>query len=447
MAGLPRGPNPRYLRTCPPGMACCVAGAQRECFEPQVLDTMPFDANDRAQAECEDGWWSSTVRCAKVEEVHAPGLDNKSRRYFQFCPEDGTGAQWVRMTQISLSRPPDDVCAEHLGRPIRSLTEVRYPHWRGERDSCATGMRDAYVVVDISPMFILLERIGETLEVMLGFGESCLHFMRAHSRSGPRDEPQGLDCRSHRLPSGRNVRDLLEWMDGPLQWTWSPDHAPFHQSHYLATKLKAFLLADVAARPGAPRHHNALQKASFHAPECHKVPADDDGAALSTAPASSKASDNIEDGSLLWAHDRMRALRAVTSDGLSLQHVFLAHRGDQEVVLAAVASNPDAMRFASEALRKDRRFALSAVEVDGLVLRHLGQRLTFDPDVVLAAVRQNEGALAFAAPALRFAKHFAMLAVQVNGLALRYLPAELREDPSIVMAAVRQARRGMVVRF
>jgi hypothetical protein len=88
---------------------------------------------------------------------------------------------------------------------------------------------------------------------------------------------------------------------------------------------------------------------------------------------------------------------------------FKGLRDDEEVVIAAVASEPRDFQWASPRLQANKAFVLKAVGVNGLCINWVAPELKRDKDVALAAVRQN--------------KH-----------AVKYLCAELQEDRDVVAA-------------
>jgi hypothetical protein len=77
---------------------------------------------------------------------------------------------------------------------------------------------------------------------------------------------------------------------------------------------------------------------------------------------------------------------------------FMSH-AEREVILAAVAQNPNLLRFATQH-QGDRDIVLAAVARNGGALQHAGA-LRADLTVVLVAVAQDATAAQYASPAVR----------------------------------------------
>ena len=72
-----------------------------------------------------------------------------------------------------------------------------------------------------------------------------------------------------------------------------------------------------------------------------------------------------------------------------LQHASERLRKERSVVLAAVASDWNALKFASEELKADRVIVLAAVAQYGDALQHASAELKNDKHIVLAAVSSS----------------------------------------------------------
>ena len=84
------------------------------------------------------------------------------------------------------------------------------------------------------------------------------------------------------------------------------------------------------------------------------------------------------------------AMRRVKSPGTILKYFDHILHDDEEVVLAAVARNPDELFYASQQLRDSKGFVLKAVGVNGLCIIRAAPSLTQDKELALAAVSQNK---------------------------------------------------------
>jgi len=103
---------------------------------------------------------------------------------------------------------------------------------------------------------------------------------------------------------------------------------------------------------------------------------------------------NIEKDSPRW-NDRSFCLDAVTEDGLLLQYVPDLNQ-DDEVCLAAVKKNPDALQFVR---RQTPRLCRTAIERDPLALKHVRQQNEF---LCRLAMEQDPLAEAYVAGEFRY---------------------------------------------
>eukprot|EP00913_Durusdinium_trenchii_P016234 g15256.t1 len=117
-------------------------------------------------------------------------------------------------------------------------------------------------------------------------------------------------------------------------------------------------------------------------------------------------------------------------------------RSERCVALAAVRSRAEAMAFAGQELLADRSFVLEALKLQGAALEHV-PHFQEDEDLVLAAVASDCSALRFSA--LRCQRSFVMRAVVTAGMCLEHVFAELLEDKELVLAAVGSS--GLALQF
>jgi len=112
-----------------------------------------------------------------------------------------------------------------------------------------------------------------------------------------------------------------------------------------------------------------------------------------------------------------------------------AAQEDPEVVLAAVAQNWAAMKFASAELRADPEFMLAALAQDRQAFVYAAAELKTDREFVLAAVAEDGHALMYASVELRADREIVLAAVRQYGGALAHAAAELKADPELLLAA------------
>lgn len=157
------------------------------------------------------------------------------------------------------------------------------------------------------------------------------------------------------------------------------------------------------------------------------------------------------------------ALAVVSENGMALQRLPLALRGDPEIVLAAASRAVDALEFASEELRDscdfvskairqdiaalefaslrlrgDRNFMQGAAEMDWRALRFADKALLRDRELVRITTEKNWQALSFTGEAMRSDRELLKVALDQTALALKYAGEPLRKDRNVVLDAVKQ---------
>lgn len=163
--------------------------------------------------------------------------------------------------------------------------------------------------------------------------------------------------------------------------------------------------------------------------------------------------------------DRDFVLMSVEYDGLFLRHASSELRSDEEVVLAAVGQNVEALkcahcnralvlfvvarcgralRMVPKGYRADPDVVMAAVRQEGFALQYAPECRRQDRDVVLAAVSNSGRALQAAALHLRKDKELVLAAVANDGLSLAFADTLLSDDPEVVLAAVQQNPKSLV---
>eukprot|EP01046_Picozoa_sp_COSAG06_P048048 COSAG06_NODE_7105_length_2632_cov_3.095934_2_plen_254_part_00 len=111
---------------------------------------------------------------------------------------------------------------------------------------------------------------------------------------------------------------------------------------------------------------------------------------------------------------------------------------DHQTVLAAVAQQGWALKFASSELQGSAEIVRVAVEQDGHALRHASAEMRGSADIVRVAVAQAGSSLQYASAELQGSAEIVRVAVEQSGYALRYASAELKGSAEIVRVAVAQ---------
>lgn len=117
--------------------------------------------------------------------------------------------------------------------------------------------------------------------------------------------------------------------------------------------------------------------------------------------------------------DKNAVLAAVSNCGDAIVYACDLLRGDEDVIMCALASGAR-LTSLCDATQRSRRIVLAAVHMDGLQLRHAQKIFQADRDVVLTAVQEN-------------------------GHALIYAHGSLRHDMEVVSAAASSRRRIIMV--
>jgi hypothetical protein len=144
-----------------------------------------------------------------------------------------------------------------------------------------------------------------------------------------------------------------------------------------------------------------------------------------------------------FASDNLRAdcellLAAISSSGQALKWAPAALQADRAIVWKAVCSIDGgfAFKYASEELRQDREFVLEAVKMDGCALDAASANLKTDREIVFAAVKQNGYALTYAKEHFGGDREMVLSALYTYKFAMRCASQELRNDREFVIAAI-----------
>ena len=141
--------------------------------------------------------------------------------------------------------------------------------------------------------------------------------------------------------------------------------------------------------------------------------------------------------------DRAFMLKAVTHDGLALEHASDELKNDKEVVMTTVVRNGLALQYASDELKHDTGIVMVAVKQNGYALAYASEELKNDKEVVMAAVVRDGCALEYASDELKNDKNVVMAAMihsgagwVQDGSALEYASNEILNDKEFMMTAV-----------
>jgi hypothetical protein len=157
-------------------------------------------------------------------------------------------------------------------------------------------------------------------------------------------------------------------------------------------------------------------------------------------PTSSADDDTLSTKCLLqycaqWPQHRHWVKQVLLKDGFDLEYlVNTPFCADKELVLAAVSSCGAAFQFAAPALRGDRDVVLRAVQTDPFALAFTGA-LRADAGIVLAALQRDPAAVALADARLLCDAGFMLDAIKLDATAATYAAPALLADESFRAAA------------
>jgi len=322
--------------------------------------------------------WTSTIVCTHVE---AAGASDPAAAAIN--GDLGGLPRHVAIREVEIS----ELLLPYATSEITAFTE-----WR-ERFSEAqlwtpSVFYHAFILMEVEGEKLLCtEKYSDKLDVMFGDADVLRAFATRHHAHGV---PRKSSVPQERwpLPSKVFIRDLLDWINGPLAKVWQPYNLVSSNCQHYANDLQKFLLD--------PSKEEDLHR------------------------------------------DRDFVTKAVKRSGANLRFVPEELRHDREVVLEAVRKDATAMQYAAEELKRDREFVLAAAKEFGSVLAFVPEELTRDPQIVLTAVRRNGSALRFAAPELRKDRMVVLTAVRNYAFAITHASEELQRDREVLQAANHQ---------
>jgi len=114
-------------------------------------------------------------------------------------------------------------------------------------------------------------------------------------------------------------------------------------------------------------------------------------------------------------------------------------RNDFDVVLEAIRSSPDQIRWCSPSLKNNPDIVIESVERDGNMMQFASDELKNNRDFAMLIVTLNASAYYHLSEALQNDREIVMLTVRQNGLLLERVPKNLRlTDREVVLTAVKQ---------
>eukprot|EP00754_Rhynchopus_humris_P039118 Rhum_TRINITY_DN2181_c0_g1::Rhum_TRINITY_DN2181_c0_g1_i1::g.6225::m.6225 len=123
--------------------------------------------------------------------------------------------------------------------------------------------------------------------------------------------------------------------------------------------------------------------------------------------------------------DRAIVMRAIKTNPEALKYACFDLRGDHDVVTAAVLRKPDTFLYAAPSVLRDKAFVLGLVAQKGCTLKYAAHALRSDKDVALAAVKQSGHALGHVASPLHRDLDVVLAAVTTTACAIKHTTPEV----------------------
>lgn len=334
-------------------------------------------------------WWREFVLFAKVEQVPELGSENAFVRYYAL--RNDTVDKVTKLTTIPLTSPPEQVFGDKIDRRIVGFTERRQ-YWSHMPQDAGLPTYHTYMIIEIAgDCYIVLEKKTSQLEIMFGEGPVVCDFMHEFRATGRgRNVRLCVNRPAEKVTSQVTVRQLMEYVDGPLAKSWKPYDLFQANCQHFSQELLEFL-----RDPSSAGLEMSSGERAERIEELGK--AEREPLTLTTAP------------------DRLRY--------------------DRKFVVAAVERNWRCLQYLPYDFMWDFTVVRSALAQEGLALQNIDTDLRNDKEIVLTAVQNNGEALQFAPPELQADQDVVLAAVTQSGSALQYASIEMKRDRRIILAA------------
>lgn len=188
-------------------------------------------------------WWASQVLCVTVEEVPEVGEERHGTGYYVL--NTGLGRAVLKVSDVPLRGAPTEWLGTYNYMPIVSSTELRQNFWTFQPDSWITYHVATVLEVDgfeKQNLFILVERIDDRLEIMMGAGPTARSWMMEfRATRQPRKHDRCHPQPSQVLAPLVNAQMLFEWIGSELCLKWKPYHILQSNCQHIAEDLQCFL--------------------------------------------------------------------------------------------------------------------------------------------------------------------------------------------------------------
>jgi len=158
---------------------------------------------------------------------------------------NGHGENILRVTRQQLRGPPEAFVAPYFDRPIVAFMEMRQNFWSFQPDSWITYHVSTILEVDCpgrDKLFILIERVDDRLEIMLGVGYIPRSFMLEFRATGTsRRSDKCYQQQRQVVAPNVTVRRFFEWVGTALVRRWQPYHILQSNCQHVAEEVQRFI--------------------------------------------------------------------------------------------------------------------------------------------------------------------------------------------------------------
>jgi len=171
------------------------------------------------------------------------GEETEDNRFYVLA--NGHGENILRVSRRHLRGPPESFIPDYIDRPIVAFTEMRQNFWSFQPDSWITYHVSTILEVDCpgrDKLFILVERVDDRLEIMLGVGYIPRSFMLEFRATGTsRKSDRCFQQPRQMVAPNVTMRRFLEWVGTSLSRRWQPYHILQSNCQHVSEDVQGFI--------------------------------------------------------------------------------------------------------------------------------------------------------------------------------------------------------------
>lgn len=196
-------------------------------------------------------WWATQVVCVTVEEVPEVTHAKEGVRFYSWAR--GRVPVVLKATTHKLTGSPEGLVRRYLDKPIVAFTESRQHFWSFQPSDWITYHVSTILEVEgpgSDKLFILIERVDDRLEVMLGLGAVTRTFLMEFRATGKCRQTARCFQQPRQLVAPRvTVRRLFEWLGNSLARRWQPYHMLQNNCQHVADEVQQYVRDPRGAGP------------------------------------------------------------------------------------------------------------------------------------------------------------------------------------------------------